>query len=93
MSNLKNLSKEDLLVISDFISSSAHNFIFNHCSKKEIDDLNIQVEVLYDNELDIDILIDLSFDDLTKDKSNIANDAINFALYELDLFLDNNYRK
>lgn len=91
MSELKNLSNEDLIVISDFVSSSAHNFILKHCSKKEIIDLDIQVELSYDKELDVDILINLSFDDLVDDKSSIANDAIDFALNELNLFL-NNYR-
>lgn len=91
MSKLKNLSREDLVVISDFVSSSAYNFILKYCSKKEINDLDIQVELSYDDELDVDILIDLSFDDLTKSKSNIANDAIDFTLKELDLFLNNNY--
>ena len=91
MSKLKNLSREDLVIISDFVSSSAYNFILKYCSKKEINDLDIQVELSYDDELDVDILIDLSFDNLTKSKSNIANDAIDFTLKELDLFLNNNY--
>jgi hypothetical protein len=91
MSKLIDLNQEDLVVISNFISSSVHDFIFKHCSKKEITDLDIHVELSYDDELDIDISIDLSFDNLTKNKSNIANDAIDFALNELDSFLNNNY--
>ena len=48
-------------------------------------DLDIQVELSYDKELDVDILINLSFDDLVNDRSSIANDAVDFALNELNL--------
>ena len=92
MSKLIVLSQDDLVIISDFVSSSVYNFILKNYSKKEINDLDINVELSYIDELDVNILIDLSFDDLTKNNSNIAKDAIDFALNELDLFLDDNYR-
>ncbi len=91
MFKLKDLNKDDLIIISDFVSSSAHDFILKHFSKKEINNFDIQVELYYDTELNVDILIDLSFDNLTKNESDIANDTINFALNKLDLFLENNY--
>jgi hypothetical protein len=90
---LRNLSQEDLEQISEFVSSAAQNFILQHVSRKEIVDMDIKVEMSYDEELDVDLSIDLAFDKLSTQDPEIVNTAVNFAHEELDKFLDENYRQ
>ncbi len=92
MNKLKNLSQEDLNQISDFISSTAQNYILQQVSGKEITDLDIQVELSYKEELEVDVTIDLLMDDLSIDRPEIATEAIDYALDQLEILLDENYR-
>lgn len=92
MNKLKNLSQEDLNQISDFISSTAQNYILQQVSGKEITDLDIQVELSYKEELEVDVTIDLLMDDLSIDRPEIATEAIDYALDQLETLLDENYR-
>ncbi|MDP1553653.1 MAG: DUF3194 domain-containing protein [Methanobacteriaceae archaeon] len=92
MNKLKNLSQEDLNQISDFISSTAQNYILQQVSGKEITDLDIQVELSYKEELEVDVTVDLLMDDLSIDRPEIATEAIDYALDQLEILLDENYR-
>jgi hypothetical protein len=92
LNKLKNLSQEDLNQISDFISSTAQNYILQQVSGKEITDLDIQVELSYKEELEVDVTIDLLMDDLSIDRPEIATEAIDYALDQLETLLDENYR-
>lgn len=92
MKKLKKLSQEDLDQISDFISSTTQNFILGKVSRKEISDIDIKVELSYDEELDVDISIELLLDELSAQDPEIVNEAVDFAHLELDKFLDENYR-
>jgi hypothetical protein len=89
---LKNLTQEDLNQISDFISSSAQNFISQKVSQKEINDLDIKVELSYDEKLEVDITIDLSLDDLSSASPDIVDEAIEHSFEVLEPFLDLNFR-
>jgi hypothetical protein len=89
---LKKLSQDDLNQISDFLSSSAQNFILQRVSRKEINDLDINVELSYKDELDVDISVDLSLDDLSTSNPDIADEAIDYSLDILESYLDENYR-
>lgn len=86
------MSQEDLNQISDFISSTAQNYILQQVSGKEITDLDIQVELSYKEELEVDVTIDLLMDDLSIDRPEIASEAIDYALDQLEILLDENYR-
>lgn len=86
------MSQEDLNQISDFISSTAQNYILQQVSGKEITDLDIQVELSYKEELEVDVTIDLLMDDLSIDRPEIATEAIDYALDQLETLLDENYR-
>jgi hypothetical protein len=92
LNKLKNLSQEDLNQISDFISSTAQNYILQKVSGKEITDLDIQVELSYKEELEVDVTVDLLMDDLSIDRPEIATEAIDYALNQLEILLDENYR-
>lgn len=86
------MSQEDLNQISDFISSTAQNYILQQVSGKEITDLDIQVELSYKEELEVDVTVDLLMDDLSIDRPEIATEAIDYALDQLEILLDENYR-
>lgn len=86
------MSQDDLNQISDFLSSSAQNFILQRISRKEINDLDINVQLSYKDELDVDITVDLSLDDLSTSNLDIADEAIEYSLDILETYLDENFR-
>ncbi len=92
MNKLKKLSQEDLSKISDFAVSTAQNFIFDRVSKKEIIDLDLNTHITYEEELNVDIQIELSLDDLCSIDEGIADAAVEYAIKELEKYLDENYR-
>lgn len=95
MSKLNNLTTDDLEQISEFISTQVNEYLFEKISIKEIIDFDIHVENSYENEqLDVDVSVDLELDDLSNvNEDDIIQDAIDYALENLDLFLDENYRQ
>jgi uncharacterized alkaline shock family protein YloU len=90
LSKLKRLSSEDLDTISEFTSSAAENFIFKKISKKEVMDFNVDVD--YEDELNVDVEVHIVFDELSNASNEIAQEAVDHALEELGKFLDDNYR-
>jgi len=92
LSKLKRLSSEDLDTISEFTSSAVENFIFKKISKKEVRDFNVDVEMDYEDELNVDVEVHIVFDELSDASNEIAQEAVDHALEELGKFLDDNYR-
>ena len=88
MSKLKKLTDEDLDKISEIAVSSAQDFIFSKVSKKEIIDIDINVELNYDDGLDVNVTVDILFDDLSSASAEIADEAADHALLEIERFLD-----
>jgi len=84
---LRKLSDQELDEISELAAKSAENFIDSKVSKKEITDLDIKVELDYHTGLDVDIHVDIQFDPLSKPDENIAEDAADHAITEIDSFL------
>ncbi len=86
------MSKADLELISDFISSTAQDFILNKISRKEIDNLDIRSEVSYDDELKVDLSINIHVDELSVYDEEIVDQALDYTFKVLEHFLDENYR-
>lgn len=84
---MKKLTDQDLEKTSEIAVTTAENFIFSKVSKKEIIDLDIKVELNYEDVLDVDVLIDIIFDDLSTADPSIADDAANYAIEQVELFL------
>ena len=59
-------------------------------SKKQVLDLDIKVELDYHDGLDVDIHVDIQFDPLSKPDENIAEDAADHAIAEIDSYLADN---
>ena len=84
---MRNLSDEELDEISDIAVKSAEDFIYSRVSKKEILDLDIKVELDYDEGLDVDIRVDIKFDPLSKSDNSMAEEAAGFAITQIDEYL------
>lgn len=87
---MRKLSDEELDEISELAVKSAENFIYSKIPKKEVQDLDIKVELDYHTGLDIDISIDIQLDPLSNPNDNIAEDAVNYAITEIDSYIAKN---
>lgn len=85
---MKKLTDEDLDKISEIAVSSAQDFIFSKVSKKEIIDIDINVELNYDDELNVDVTVDIIFDDLSSGDPKVADEAADYAIKKIDEFLN-----
>ena len=84
---MKKLTDEELNEISEIAVSSAENYILSRVSKKEIIDIDINVELIYSDELDVDVTVNIIFDDLCSADPQIADDAADHAIKEIEKFL------
>lgn len=85
---MKKLTDEDLNEISEIALSSAESYIFSKVSKKEIIDIDINIELDYDDGLDVNVIVEVLFDDLSSADSKIADDAADHAMDEIEKFLN-----
>ncbi|MGZ7136558.1 MAG: DUF3194 domain-containing protein, partial [Methanobacterium sp.] len=67
--------------------STAQDFILSKVPKKEIIDIDITVELSYNNELDVDISVNIIFDELSSVDPKIADEAVDHAIKEIDKIL------
>jgi hypothetical protein len=84
---LKKLTDEDLDKISEIAVSAAQDFILYKVSKKEIIDIDINVELNYNDSLDVNVAVDIQFDDLSSADTKIADEAADHAFLEIEKFL------
>jgi hypothetical protein len=85
---LRSLTDQELDELSEIAVKTAENFIFSKVSKKEILDLNINVEFVYDKILDVNILVDLDLDELSSINENIiVEEAIDATLEKIREFI------
>ncbi len=82
------LTDEEVDKISEMVVSSVENFIFSKVSKKEVIDIDISVELCYNEGLDIDVSVDIIFDDLSSANADIADEAADHAIKAVENFLD-----
>ncbi len=85
---MRSLTDQELDELSEIAVKTAENFIFSKVSKKEILDLNINVEFIYENILDVNILVDLDLDELSSANENIiVEEAIDTTLEKIREFI------
>jgi K+-transporting ATPase c subunit len=84
---LKKLSDAKLDEISEAAVSSAEDYILSRVSKKEIIDIDISVELIYNDELDVDVQVNVIFDDLSSADPRIADEAAEHAIKEIEKIL------
>jgi hypothetical protein len=85
---LRSLTDHELDELSEIAVKTAENFIFSKVSKKEILDLNINIEFIYENILDVNIMVDLDLDELSSANENIiVEEAIDASLEKIREFI------
>lgn len=88
---MRKLTDPELDEISQIAVEAAENFIFSRVSKKEILDLQINVELTSQEGLDVDMFVDLDLDELSAaDENEITQKAVDTALEKIDEFIDEN---
>ena len=84
---MKEFSDAQLNEILEVAVSSAEGFVLSHVPKKEIIDMDISLELIFNDKLDVDIEVDIIFDELSDADPKIADDAADYALNEIEKFL------
>lgn len=88
---MRKLTDQELDEISQIAVEAAENFILSRVSKKEILDLQINVELTSQEGLDVDMYVDLDLDELSAaDENEISQKAVDMALERIDEFIDEN---
>ncbi len=94
MSKLKLLSSDDLATISDDFGEILEREVSKALPSKEIEDLDLDIVLSYeDSQLDVDVDVGVSFDELSDiNKDQIAK-AIDEAYLKFDSYIDENFRE
>ena len=94
MSKLKILTQDDLATISDDFGEILEREVSKALPSKEIEDLDWDIVLSYDdNQLDVDVDVGVSFDELSDiNKDQIAK-AIDEAYLKFDSYIDDNFRE
>ncbi len=88
---MRKLTDPELDEISQIAVEAAESFIFSRVSKKEILDLQINVELTSQGGLDVDMFVDLDLDELSAaDENEITQKSVDTALEKIDEFIDEN---
>ena len=93
MSKLKVLTNDDLSKISDDFGEILENEVSKSISLKELEDLDLDIVISYDNEqLDVDVDVGVLFDELSEIDQDQISKAIDEAYLRFDSYIDENYR-
>ncbi len=93
MSKLKVLTRDDLAKISDDFGEILESEISNALPSKEIEDLDLDIVLSYeDNQLDVDVDVGVSFDELSEISQEQIAHAIDEAYLKFDSYIDENFR-
>ena len=93
MSKLKQLTQDDLAVISDDFGEILEREVSKSISMKELEDLDLDIVLNYDNEqLDVDVDVGVLFDELSEITQDQVTKAIDEAYLKFDSYIDENFR-
>ena len=94
MSKLKKLSSEDLATISYDFGEILEREVSRVISTKELEDLDLDITINYDDaQLDVDVDLGVSFDELSQINQDLLNEAIDSAYLKFDSYIDDNFRE
>ncbi|MBQ8018005.1 MAG: DUF3194 domain-containing protein [Methanobrevibacter sp.] len=93
MSKLKVLTQDDLATISDDFGEILEQEISKALPSKEIEDLDLDILLSYENsQLDVDVDVGVSFDELSEITQDQIAKAIDEAYLRFDSYIDDNFR-
>lgn len=81
---MKTLTDPEMEKISEAAAVAAENYIFSKVTKKEVQDMELRVEFNQEDGLDVDVEVELFLDELCKADDNLADEAAQVALEEID---------
>ena len=94
MSKLKKLSSQDLNTISTDFGEILEVEVSKVISTKELEDLDLDTELNYENnQLDVDVDLGVSFDELSEINQDMLNEAVEEAYLKFDSYIDDNFRE
>ena len=94
MSKLKVLSQDDLATISDDFGEILEREVSKALPSKEIEDLDLDIVLSYEDvQLDVDVDVGVSFDELSDINKNQIAKAIDEAYLKFDSYIDENFRE
>jgi hypothetical protein len=86
---LRKLSETELDELSTAAAQAAQDHIFSKLSKKELIDMDINVELTFNHGLDVDVGVELLLDDLSNvNPEKLADEAVEQALLVIDRFME-----
>lgn len=85
---MKALTDKEVEEIIDIAYSSCESYILKHVNKKDFEDINITINLNRGSD-NFDIDIDISLDSDATLPDNLAEDAINIALDNVDEYVEN----
>ena len=92
MSQLKQLSADDLEYISDSFGNILNEEISKSLPSKEIEDLDLDITIDYENnQLDVDVDVEVIFDALSEITQDQVSQVIDEAYLRFDSFIDENF--
>ena len=92
MSQLKQLSDDDLVIISDNFGKILSEEISKSLPSKEIEDLDLDITINYENnQLDVDVDVGVIFDALSDITQDQVSQVIDDAYLRFDLFIEDNF--
>ena len=93
MSKLKVLTQDDLAIISDDFGEILEKEVSKALPAKEIEDLDLDILLNYENnQLDVDVDVGVSFDELSEINQEQIAKAIDEAYIKFDSYIDENFR-
>lgn len=86
---MRKLSETELDELSTVAAQAAQDHILSKLSKKELIDMDINVELTFNDGLDADVTVELFLDDLSPaNPEKIADEAAKQALLVIDKFME-----
>jgi hypothetical protein len=93
MKKLKKLDDDALEEIGNFLYNEIFKFISSKVSPKEIKDIDIDLEISFQETLDISYDISIDIDELSNYNSNLTSEASDKAFELLEMYLNEHYRE
>jgi hypothetical protein len=86
---LRKLTETELDELSTAAAQAAQDHILSKVSKKEVIDMDINVELTVNDGLDVDVTVELFLDDLSSiNPEQLADEAVEQALLIIDRFME-----
>jgi Protein of unknown function (DUF3194) len=86
---LRQFTEAELDKVSTEAAQAAQDHILSTVSKKELIDMDINVELVFNDGLDVDVTVELFLDDLsTVNAEKLSDEAVEQAMMIIDRFME-----